>query len=206
MYIKNIVLPYVDSNHDDHDKAAVIIMDNFKGQIISKVADLLEQSNIHTYLLPPNTTDRLQPLDLAVIKPAKEILRQKFKEWYAQQVAEQIKLHGCHVAIEPVNLGLPALKELGAVWLEKMYEYICDNPQFIVKSFLQSGIPQALNSTLDIASEIHADPHDDNIDNNETEDSEDLDTCDEGDDSLINQSAYLAQYYAPELQKMSLNC
>ena len=97
-------------------------MDNFKGQIISKVADLLEQSNIHTYLLPPNTTDRLQPLDLAVIKPAKEILRQKF------------------------------------------------------------------------------------IDNNETEDSEDLDTCDEGDDSLINQSAYLAQYYAPELQKMSLNC
>ena len=33
------------------------------------------------------------------------------------------------------------MKELGAVWLEAMYEYICDNPQFIVKGFLQSGIP-----------------------------------------------------------------
>ena len=114
-YIKNIVLPYVDSNREDHDKAAVIIMDNFKGQITSMVTDLLEQSNIHTCLLPPNTTDRLQPLDLAVNKPAKEFLRQKFQEWYAQQVAEQIRLRGCHVAIEPKNLGLPAMKELGAV-------------------------------------------------------------------------------------------
>lgn len=73
-YIINIVLTYVDSNHEDHDKAAVIIMDNFKDQITSKVTDLLEQSNIHTCLLPPNTTDRLQPLNLAVNKPAKEFL------------------------------------------------------------------------------------------------------------------------------------
>ena len=30
------------------------------------------------------------------------------------------RLHGCHVAIEPVNL-VPAMKELGVVWLEEMY-------------------------------------------------------------------------------------
>ena len=64
--------------------------------------------------------------------------------------------------------------------------------------FLQSGIPQALNSTLDIGSDISADPNDDNNDSDEAEDSEDLDTCDEDNDSSINQSAYLAQYYAPE--------
>ena len=84
------------------------------------------------------------------------------------------------------------------MWLEEMYEYICDNPQFIFKGFLQSGIPQALNSTLDIGSDnISADPNDDNVDNDETEDSEDMDTCYE-DDSSINKSAYLAQCYAPE--------
>ena len=74
-YVKNVVLPYVKSNCEDHDKAVVIIMDNLKGQITSNVPDLLEQSNIHVCLLPPNTTDRLQPLDLTVNKPAKEFLR-----------------------------------------------------------------------------------------------------------------------------------
>ena len=71
-----------------------------------------------------------------------------------------------------------------------MNTYVCCNPQFIVKGFLQSGIPQALNSTIDIGSDIHADPNDENVDSDETEDSEDLDTedldtCDEA-------------YYAPE--------
>ena len=67
-----------------------------------------------------------------------------------------------------------------------------DNPQFIVRGFLQSCIPQALNSILDIGSDnISADPNDDNVDSNEIEDSEDLDTCDEGDDSSISQSSML---------------
>ena len=91
--------------------AVLIIMDNFTGQITSKVMDLLEKSNIHTCLPPPNTTD---PLDISVNKPAKEFLRLKFQEWYAEQVAEQIRLGGCHVELEPVDLGLPVMKELGA--------------------------------------------------------------------------------------------
>ena len=49
--VEYIVLPYVDSNRRDHDQVVVIIVDNFKGQITSKVTDLLEQSNIHTCLL-----------------------------------------------------------------------------------------------------------------------------------------------------------
>ena len=52
--------------------------------------DLLEKCSIHTRLLPPNTTDKLQPLDISVNKPAKEFLRLKFQEWYAAQVAEWI--------------------------------------------------------------------------------------------------------------------
>ena len=34
-YIENIVLPYVENNCEDPNKAAIIIMDNFKGQITS---------------------------------------------------------------------------------------------------------------------------------------------------------------------------
>ena len=73
-YIDNIILPYVESvgeQRQDSNAAALVIMDNFKGQITDTIHLLLEQNNILVALLPPNTTDLLQPLDVAVNKPAK---------------------------------------------------------------------------------------------------------------------------------------
>lgn len=82
-------------------------MDNCKGQITPSVANLLEESNIHVCLLPPSTTDRLQPLNVAVNKPAKEFHRRKFQEWYSKEVSQQNDELGGHVAvIQPVNMGL----------------------------------------------------------------------------------------------------
>jgi len=52
-------------------------MDNFKGQTTPFVTTVLEENNTHECLLPPNPTDRLQPLDAAVNKPAKEFYRKK---------------------------------------------------------------------------------------------------------------------------------
>lgn len=37
------------------------------------------------------------------------------------------------VEIIPVNLSLPLMKEVIAGWLVEMYEYLADNPSFIVK-------------------------------------------------------------------------
>ena len=47
--------------------------------------------------------------------------------------------------IEPVNLGLPMLKELGAKWLVQMAEYFSENPQLIVNGFVKAGIAGALD-------------------------------------------------------------
>ena len=33
--------------------------------------------------------------------------------------------------IQPINLGLPIMKELEAKWLEEMFDHISDNPQII---------------------------------------------------------------------------
>ena len=86
-YIQNVIIPYVNSVRTDDNEAALIIMDNFKGQTAPSITSLLEENNIHVCLLPPNTTDRLQPLDVAVYKSAKEFYRQKFQEWYSKQVS-----------------------------------------------------------------------------------------------------------------------
>ena len=54
------------------DTPALIIMDNFKGKITNVVNSLLEANNIYVCLLPPNTTDCLQPMDVSINKPAKD--------------------------------------------------------------------------------------------------------------------------------------
>ena len=89
-------------------------MDNFKGQITSSVTSLLDENNIHVCLLPPNTNNHLQPMDILVNKPAKDILRRQFEDWYSQQIIKQ--LEGNKIDLQPINLGLPVLIELGARW------------------------------------------------------------------------------------------
>ena len=81
-------------------------------------SDCLEATNIHIFLLPPDTTNHLQTMDLSINKPAKDFFKRKFKEWCAGQVKEQ--MDSSEDGTEAVNLGLPMLKELEAKWLVEM--------------------------------------------------------------------------------------
>ena len=121
-YVDNIIIPYVHNVREvlNEDKAALVIMDNFKGQSTEKVIHILDTANIHVCFLPSNTTDLLQPMDLTVNKPVKAFLRRKFEDWYATKLISQLDL----TDIQPINLGLPVLKECGARWLVEAAEYI----------------------------------------------------------------------------------
>ena len=149
-YINEIISPYVKSQRDalqDPTLSAIVIMDNFRGQVTEPVYRLLEENNIHVCLLPPNTTDLLQPLDIAVNKPTKDYLKRRFEDWYSSEVTKQLQdISDIESAvIQPVNLSMAAVKERSAEWLVDMAEYIADNPQFIVHGFLRSGITYALD-------------------------------------------------------------
>ena len=73
--------------------------------------------------LPPYCTDRLQPMDLTVNKAAKDFLKQKFSEWYSQQVAVQLgdNIDFDNLQVQPVNLSMAAVKHAGTRWLDEMY-------------------------------------------------------------------------------------
>ena len=121
-------------------------MDSFNGQITTVINRLLEQNHIHVCLLPPNTTDLLQPLDASVNKPAKDFLRQKFREWYSEKLIEQVREDDVdNVEINPVNLSMPVLKQVGEQWLVELTEYQSNNPQKITNGFINTGIAAALN-------------------------------------------------------------
>ena len=67
-----------------------------------------------------------------------------------------------------------------------MYQYICDNLQFIVNGFLKAGIPQGVDGQLDNDSEIDVISSDDS--NNDITNTETAGSNDESDDSLSNQN------------------
>ena len=87
-YIDYIIVPYVECCREllnGENKAALVIMDDFKGRVTERVLNTLDTNNILTCLLPANTTDRLQPLDISVNKPAKTFLKGKLKSGMQQK-------------------------------------------------------------------------------------------------------------------------
>jgi len=48
-----------------------------------------------------------------------------------------------------VDLGMTAMKEAGAKWLEEMFKYISGNLQIIVIGFVRAGITGALDKSTD---------------------------------------------------------
>ena len=114
-YIEHVIVPYVEKVCEEvSDKLAPAIVDNFKEQVTDSVSSLLELHNIHVYYLPPNTTDHLQPVDIAVNKPAKEFLQQKFVQWYSKKVIMQLEGRDMNdlatAKVLPINLSMSSIK------------------------------------------------------------------------------------------------
>ena len=83
LYITKIILSYLAETKRKlklpPSHPALLLFDNFKGQYTEKLLKLLDTKIINAVLIPPNCTDRLQPLDLSVNKTAKDFCTNAFK-------------------------------------------------------------------------------------------------------------------------------
>ena len=86
---------------------------------------------MHIVLIPPNLTDRLQPLNLSVNKSVKDFLKRQFQEWYADLVSAQVQK--CQV--ELIDLRLSIVKSLGAKWMDKLYDYLKSKHEIVCNGF-----------------------------------------------------------------------
>ena len=158
-YINHVIVPYLQKTREyvGDDKTALVIIDNFGGQVTESVIQLLEDHVVHVCTLPPNTTDLLQPMDISVNKPAKDYLT----FWYSREVTKQLdgqELEDLEdIAIQPIDLSMPVMKEVSARWLVDIVGRISDNPHLIISGFLRSGITGAFDGNLDDTQEEESD-------------------------------------------------
>ena len=140
-YIKKVLVPYVETcrkklslptNH-----AALVIFDRFKGQCTSTILSLLDSHHINLVIVPPNCTDRLQPLDISVNKAVKEHLQKQFNNWYSSQVSKQINNDA---KLQPIDISMSVVKLLGATWMMNTYEYIEANLSIMINGYKGVGI------------------------------------------------------------------
>ena len=152
LYISHIVVPYVNSVRHSigvgKEQAALTIFDRFRGQLTERVFEALEEENIQSVLVPAGCTDQLQPLDLTVNRVAKSFLQARFREWYAEEVANQLSNNdgGTDFHPEPIDLSTARMKSIGVKWLIKLYEHLCANPIHAVNGFITSDILQSIDA------------------------------------------------------------
>ena len=146
-YVHKILLPYIEEKKKqlklEPQQPALVIFDRFRGQCTERFLSLLREKNMYLLIVPPNCTDRMQPLDVSVNKAAKEFMRRQFQEWYAEKVSNQIcQQEGQvdHSSTVPIDFKMAIVKPLGAKWMIKLYDYMKGNPDIITNGFRKAGI------------------------------------------------------------------
>ena len=96
-------------------------MNTFKRQDNNEVAKLCRKNNCVLIIVSHNLTNKFQPLDITVNKPAKSFIKDKYNMWYSEQVAKQLSECKALVDVE-VSLNLSEIKPLHGKWIHEMYK------------------------------------------------------------------------------------
>ena len=126
------------------EQMPLIIMDAFKRQDTDGILDLCGKHMCQVVIVPHNLTNKLQPLDITVSKPAKSFISNKYNEWLSKQVSQQLEK-----GIQPADvrsLGLIELNVMYAKWILELYNDLCHQNEIILNGFKAASITDAVES------------------------------------------------------------
>ena len=155
-YLKKTVFPYVENVRKvmnlGEDQKALLIYDVFKGQTKGAVTKSLESIHCLSKKVPENHTNLFQPLELTVNKPAQSFVSNKYQDWYADCVSEQLNRG---VASHDVKVGvkLSTVKPLHTQWVVDFYNnmQLASSKSIIKKGFKKALIRDAFNQAEALA-------------------------------------------------------
>ena len=117
-YLEKVIVPFVNEKRAElklpMSYPALAIFYCFKGQTTPAVkAD--RQYHTRFVFIPPNCTEKLQPLDISIDKPIKSEMKKRFQLQYAEEV--QKKLKESPIESVKVDVSGSAVKHKSANWL-----------------------------------------------------------------------------------------
>ena len=91
-YIECVIIPYVVETRDaldlPEDQPALAIFDVFAAYRSGSVLEKLQSNNIHQVFVPASCTGESQPLDVGINDRFKNLMKNSFTRWYANEVKE----------------------------------------------------------------------------------------------------------------------
>ena len=91
-FFQHVIFPYLKKVKEEkgypEEQMSLIIMDTLKGQDNETLTKLCADNHCVVVLVPNNLTNKFQPLDLTVNKPAKGFLSEKYNHWYSDEVSK----------------------------------------------------------------------------------------------------------------------
>ena len=150
-FIETIILPFLTSKKEKlglpQDQKSMLIFDVFRGQTTQKVTDFIEENNCVILHVPNNMTNYFQMLDLNVNGHAKEFLKKKFENWYAEEVQKQLNT-GKDIYDVEVSMKLSNMKPKHAQWIIGLYDHLRNSKEMILESWKMAGLEEAFDSEL----------------------------------------------------------
>ena len=129
-WLKKIVLPYTKK------AKTLLIIDSFSAHTDAAFALLASKNNIDLAIIPGGCTSKVQPLDVSLNKPFKDVARHQWIEF----------ITSCTEATKSGNLK-PASKEKIVAWVKKGMEYLKEHPDMIKKAFLVCGLSNKVDGS-----------------------------------------------------------
>ena len=133
-YLEHIWQPYVEETADklglpDHN--ALLTLDSFRAHTTDKITKVMEEHSTTHCVMPGGCTSKLQPLDVSVNKPFKQIL----KGCWANFIHTSVQ----HAADKTEKIKT-ASKQQVLYWVVTAWQKMKDRRELITKSFQVTGI------------------------------------------------------------------